>query len=304
MSENPTSRPDSRVEAALRGQRASWREITSRVSTVTTRELNPEVPKRFVFFGLGSSHFAARLAAYALIRDKMRTRIPVVACSSLGIGTEVIPGKGDWAFALTHRGKPGPTLQALDLCDKAGAFTVQVSAQGVRESESARYLLSTVPLEQVEPHTQAVTGALCAITNLLLGTKVFEEWDALATIGDPALDLLQKRAEKGPSVILGEWEAEWIAREGALKVMEMAKIPVRAYSSEEFFHGPRMSVGPKDKIWHVSLPKDPRNAEIQAHHRIGVYGSSPLAFVPALVELQWLALATALNLGVDPDATP
>jgi hypothetical protein len=58
----------------------------------------------------------------------------------------------------------------------------------------------------------------------------------------------------------------------------------------------------EDQIWHVSMPKDPRNNELKPAHSIGVFGASPLAWVPALVELQWMALATALNLGRNPDS--
>jgi fructoselysine-6-P-deglycase FrlB-like protein len=107
-------------------------------------------------------------------------------------------------------------------------------------------------------------------------------------------------------VLLGEWEGEWIAREGALKLMEMAKLPVRAFGSEEFFHGPKFSVKPKDTIWHCETHRDPRSLDLSDAVqgevvRISVSTSTPISWVPALVELQWLALAVALNLGVDPD---
>jgi hypothetical protein len=83
----------------------------------------------------------------------------------------------------------------------------------------------------------------------------------------------------------------------------MARLPVLVFGSEEYFHGPRAAFGDGGaRIWHVSMPKDARNPEIQPMHRVTVSGSSPLAWIPALVEMQWLALATALNLGVDPDA--
>jgi|GEM_PF-6386333 len=95
---------------------------------------------------------------------------------------------------------------------------------------------------------------------------------------------------------------EWIAREGALKFMEMARLPVRAYGTEEYFHGPRQSLGELERLWHVSLSRDPRNDDIKPDHRIGVFGSTPLAWIPALVELQWLSLATAVNRGIDPDS--
>ena len=77
---------------------------------------------------------------------------------------------------------------------------------------------------------------------------------------------------------------------------------MRAFGSEEYFHGPRLSRWRKDGIWHVAHQKDNRAAEIRSRASDRNVRFKPLAWVPALVELQWLALAVALNRGVDPDA--
>ena len=87
--------------------------------------------------------------------------------------------------------------------------------------------------------------------------------------------------------MLGNFNTDWI-RSGGLLAFVAAILFATALIAE-------------DRIWHIALPKDPRAAQIKAAHRIGVMASSPLAWVPALVELQWLALATALNRGVNPD---
>jgi fructoselysine-6-P-deglycase FrlB-like protein len=290
------------VENALRGQRDAWREVCESTLKITNRELPMETPKRILLFGVGSSYHAARLTSYTLIRDKLRERIPVVACNSLAIGTEVLPGRGDWAFGFSHRGKTEATLKALEQCDLAGAFTLLVAARGVEQRDFVRFLLTTTNQESVEPHTVSLTSAVCAVTTLLSAGKAAEEWEALRSIGDPDIETYRTRAGDGPAVILGEWEGEWLAREGALKLMEMARLPVRSFGSEEFFHGPRFSLKKDDKIWHVAHQRDPRSSQIKSAHQIGMFGASPLAWVPALVELQWLALAVALNRGVDPDA--
>jgi len=289
------------VETTMRAQRDYWKEISVRVAGLESREFPHGGPKRIIFFGVGSSFIAAKLCQLTMKRDRTRNRVPVIACPSTHIGVDAIPTAGDWVFAFTHRAGGGPTVAAMELANRLGAFTVQVSALGVEQHASAQYLLPTVPLEKVEPHTAAVTGAICAVTSLLLGAKAVEEWDALTSVPSPELDLCRRRAGNGPEVILGEWEGEWLAREGALKLMEMARLPVRAFGSEEFFHGPVFSVAADAVIWHVSMPKDPRNDFIKPHHQIGVFGSSPLAWMPALIELQWMALATALNRGVNPD---
>jgi fructoselysine-6-P-deglycase FrlB-like protein len=294
----------SEVENALRAQRESWKEVSERVAAISRREFPPEPPKRILLFGVGSSHFAARLTSYSLTRAKDRVRIPAVACSSMGVGVEIIPQKDDWAIGFSHRGQTAATLKALEICDRAGAFTILVAATDaphMGEIESVRYHLPTCPLEKTEPHTISLTSAVCAVTTLILGAKATEEWDALRSIGDPHLELLQSRAGQGPSVLLGEWEGEWLAREASLKLLEMAGLATRAYSSEEFFHGPKAALSAEDVVWHVSHGKDPRNADIQSAYRVDIRGSTPLAWVPALVELQWLALAVALNRGVDPD---
>ncbi|MBL7716463.1 MAG: hypothetical protein JNL01_13440 [Bdellovibrionales bacterium] len=290
------------VETALRSQREYWKSIPEKVLAIPGQEFPHEGPRRVILLGVGSSYFAAKLTAYTLIRDRSRIRIPVLVCKSTGFGVEVLPSRGDWVIGFTHRGRTESTLKALDMASQLGCFTIQVSAQDVIQAPGAKFLLETTPVEKAEPHTMAVTGSICAVTTLLSGIKLAEEWEALRSLGDPDLDLMKKRAGKGANILLGEWEGEWIAREGALKLLEMAGLPARAYSSEEFFHGPRFEYSrEKDVIWHVSLPKDPRESMIRAAHSIGVYGSSPLAWVPALVEMQWLALATALNLGVNPD---
>lgn len=294
------------LEETLRNQRDSWREIAQRVSRLTHRDLPPETPKRILLFGVGSSLHAAKLTAYSLLRDKYRSRIPVLSCASHEVGLEVIPTKGDWALAFTHRGTTEWTRRALELCARSGVFPVQVSAQGAPELAVARLVLSTSLPETVEPHTVGLTGAVCAVTSLLSGAKAVEEWDALHSVGDPDLDLLKSRVGKGPTILLGEWEGEWLAREAALKLMEIARIPVRCFGSEEFFHGPKFSVGSQDSIWHISVAKEgrgtdlenlARSGEIQDLQRIEVSGASPLAWIPGLVRLQWMALAVGMNRG-------
>ncbi|HUP56614.1 MAG TPA: hypothetical protein VM598_04120 [Bdellovibrionota bacterium] len=288
------------VEESLREQPRHWREI-SRKSTETLVELPMEPARRIVMFGVGSSHYAARLTALALQKAQRLPRAQVVACSSMAIlGGEVKAERGDWAMAFSHRGRTGATLQALEQCQQAGAFGILVAGQGA-PNEVARQHLQTSPLEKVEPHTMSVTGAIAAVTSLLLGGSLLEEWDYLATrCADFDLDRMRERAGKGPAVLVGEWEGEWIAREGALKLMEMAKLPVRAFSTEEFFHGPRHSLG-KGSVWHCETHRDQRGPELKSPLRVSVSTSTAISWVPALVELQWLALATALNLGVDPD---
>ena len=214
---------ESKVELALRSQRDSWREIVERLSARSGRAFPTEPPKRILLFGVGSSHFAAKLSGLSVVKVGMSPRAAVISCSSMAIGTEVIPSHGDWAFGFSHRGKTASTLKALQLCHQVGAFTVLVSGKdAVADAPPfVRYVLSTCALESVEPHTISVSSAICAVTTVLLGGRLTEEWLQLGELPIPGLDALRRRVGRGPTLILGEWIGEWIAHECALKLMEM-----------------------------------------------------------------------------------
>ncbi len=299
MNMNQQSTPF-KVASALQKQKGVWRAVTDRALR-TVRELPHEQPKRIILFGLGSSHFAAHLSAFAMCRDRSRPRVPLVACSSTSVGNDVLPSRGDWAIAFSHRGKSESTVKAMQAFSNAGAFNILVCGDGAEEPQNTDCVVKTVPLEDTEPHTISLTSAICAVTSLLLGGSAAEDWWRLANHPDPSLEQLREAVGRGPSLILGEWEGEWLAREFALKLMEMARVPVRAFSSEEFFHGPRYSAAADEAVWHLAMPGDRRTQEIQAVRRIEVRDEFPLSFMDALVELQWSAMAVALNRGHNPD---
>lgn len=310
--ESPSDPVPSQTELALRAQRGDWKVITERVTHKECRELPHQVPRRILFFGVGSSLHVAHLSAWALRRDRTRVRIPIVAVSSRAVGEDFIPQKGDWAIGISHRGRTEATSQAMDVCAREGAFCFQVSGRDAPRMPGAHFFLETVEQEVVEPHTRSVTGAICAITSLLLGNRALEEWEAIRSMGDPSLESCLEIFDRvpAPNVFVGEWEGEWIAREAALKFMEMARWPTRVYGTEEFFHGPRQAgmgeaalVEPAfvNRVWAVEHASDTRARELRAPRGFSFLGTTPLSFMPKLVELQWMALALALKRGINPD---
>lgn len=292
------------VEETLRAQKEVLAEITQRVASLRDK-LPKQPPKRVLLFGLGSSHYVARLVAHTLLRGKSRPEFQLVPCTALGIGTEVFPQAGDWAIGFSHRGKNKPTLASLQMCKEAGAFTMFVAAKGAADPSKVDLLVEAGPLERAEPHSHAITGAVCAATTLFMGDEAKAEWLSFCAQKDPDLVQCRETVGDGPTVILGEHVAEWVAKEGALKFIEMARHPVRAYGTEEFFHGTSWGIKPEDRVWHVALPNDGRAKDIPGEARVtrtlAIQGASPLAWMPAMIELQWLGLALALNKGEDPD---
>jgi len=125
------------VEQTMRAQKDQWKEISARVASLESRDFPHGGPKRIIFFGLGSSYIAAKLCQLTLKRDRTRQKVPVIVCPSTHVGVDALPAKGDWVFAFTHRASGGPTIQALELAERLGAFTVQVSAQGLAQNHLA-----------------------------------------------------------------------------------------------------------------------------------------------------------------------
>jgi len=300
------------VEEALRAQKSVWRELVREVvKKGYAQMLPPQQPKRILFFGVGSSYFAAKLSAFALIRETLKKKnlvqAPVVACSSTQIGVEILPERGDWVFVFSHRGKSSATLSAAEECARVGAFVIWVTAKGVSLPESLQdrfqgpLHMTTSALEKCEPHTVGVTSAICVVTTLLSTPAMAENWIILSSMPNPSFSALRERAGKGPDILLGEWEGEWIAREIRLKLIEMVGIFPVVFGSEEFFHGPQ--AGASKNSWYLAHPEDPRKKEIQASYQVGIAPGHSVAWVSALVEMQWLCLAVALNRGKNPDGS-
>ena len=299
----------SEVEKALKAQRRTWVDILNRISKESYSESLPWKKKfrRVLLFGEGSSFFASKLAALSVIRglsSKEGRPLQILALPSTAVGLDLVPGSEDLAIGLSHRGQTPVTLKALELCRKSGAFTVLVTGSGVSSPFQPDLLVPTCEVEKCEPHTIGMTGAVCAVTVLLLGSAAADTWKAISEMPDPDLSSCRSKTGEGPSILLGEWEGEWIAHEISLKLLEMAGVRALAYGSEEYFHGPAASAlrfGRKDQLWYVSAKEDLRGAQIQAQLKTSFESRKPLAWLPALVEFQWMSLAVALNLGVNPD---
>jgi glucosamine 6-phosphate synthetase-like amidotransferase/phosphosugar isomerase protein len=301
------------VHEALLSQRQVWRQVVQEIGSGGLAESLPaRSPKRILIFGVGSSFFAAKLSAFTLVREtraqKGKDEVFIHACSSVSIGVDVFPRKGDWVFGLSHRGRTPVTARALEVCKKAGAFTVWVTAKGGQAHPSANLTLSTSELEKCEPHTIGMTSAICAVTLLLSSSRTIENWMSLSENPDPDLKVLQAQPISIPSLLIGEWEGEWIAREIRLKLIEMARVRAIVFGSEEFFHGPQLysqnepnKCMVSDPIWYLSTPDDLRSRDFPRARHFKISREHSLAWVPSLVELQWLSLVVALNQGRNPD---
>lgn len=301
-----------------------WLEVSHFIENGNYEQFLPtQSPERIIVFGIGSSYFAAQLIAHTLrvewSRLKQHTDTRVLACSAMAIGSEINPGPQDWVVGLSHRGKTPATVQAFELSRNKGAWGIWGVGRGGAQNSLASLNIYTSELEKCEPHTIGMTGAICAITSLLLGKTGIQIWNELSQIALPQLETLRSKFQTIPTLIIGEWEGEWIAKEIRLKLIEMARLRPLVFGSEEFFHGPQLfsesgikaREGSKlkwcDYVWYIETPGDARSARFSEQSNLGsacitqVSRTHGLAWVPALVELQWRALAVALNQGRNPD---
>jgi fructoselysine-6-P-deglycase FrlB-like protein len=197
-----------------------------------------------------------------------------------------------------------------------GAQTAVVASQDVQAKVAglSEVFLATSPLEVVEPHTMSMTGAVCAVTSFLLGVDAEKQWIKESEGVNPAISqIIQDWQARGlsasdvvPTVVLGEWLCEWLAKETSLKVMEMVGPKVRAYGSEEYFHGPHFTLDQTERFWYIHGAEDKRAEKIRLDLKpvleIKVSeNSGAIGWISALVEIQWAALALATYLKKDPD---
>lgn len=197
-----------------------------------------------VVVGSGSS-FNAGLAA--------RMYLETVA----GIATRVdhasesfrhkVPGR-PLAIGLSHSGASSDVLAALGRAKRQGCRTLGVTnIEGsplTRDADSA--LVTGAGVEHAIPSTKGFTALVAAsllIASLPSGelskaARVIRRAAAAMEELEPQDELAATVASAKSVVFLGEGSLYPIARDAALKLLEVSYIPAFAYPPEEFRHGP------------------------------------------------------------------
>lgn len=263
--------------------------------------------KRVVLFGLGSSHHVAEISAYALRDLASDHSLEFLSSHSL------FPFQwrsSDLAIAVTHRGGSAPTRAALQMAKKAGATGLVVCAKNAPSYPEADVVWRTGEIEKIEPHTLALSGAIGVILSGLLGKNIAELWEEETFTLEKVCNEIDVTASAyqlqhlSLQWILGEGIGEFLAKEWALKLMEMAALRPIAMSTEAFFHGPKWSAQSSDKVGFVKIEKDNRTSSVAALSQ-PVFTVSvpnrPLGFLEGLLKIQYAALGAAIQLKINPD---
>ncbi len=268
-----------------------------------------------VIVGSGSSFNAGLLARLYL---ETLAALPARVDPASEAFQHRVPGR-PLAIGLSHSGSSADVRAALKRAKRQGCRTLALTnIEGsplTREADAA--LVTGAGVERAIPSTKGFTALVAA--SLLLAAyragslkssaravtraaRVVEDADA-----DAVDDIAVGVASSKTVVFLGDGLLYPVARDAALKLLEVTYIPALAYPPDEFRHGPIALAEPGVAI--VALTRPPRAVTAIARAAGAVVFELPSAAkLPRLVrplaravELQLLAHAVGLRLGRDVD---
>lgn len=202
---------------------------------------------RVLLVGSGTSHHASRLAASSFARP-VRALVPTDALHFPG---DLVLGPDLLVVGVSQSGRSTGTRAVLDRARAAGAATLLVTGE-LSDGPHPALDIACGP-EPAGAKTKGYTATVLALHLLGRaldpddGDDVHTVPDAVATaIADAAAPVAALVAAPAPTdvhvVTWGPWRP--IADEGALKILETARVPAEVWDVEEFLHGPHRRLHP------------------------------------------------------------
>lgn len=267
-------------------------------------------PSMIVAFARGSSDNAALYLRYLAEID---LGVPVVL-GAPSVWT-VFGGEVEYPPALvvgiSQSGAGPDVVEAVGALGRRGHPTLAITNDA--ESPLARAAERAVALDVGPERAVAATKTYSATLAVLHQTVA--TWAALPTLRpgdfDPAWwERCREQAEAAAEavdrakivIVLGRGFSYATAHETALKLMECALVPAKAYSRADFEHGPKALLGPDTAV--VVFGEVPASVrESQATAVVApAYGAPAAAPIFEVAFGQWLALEVARRRGLDADA--
>lgn len=258
----------------------------------------------------GSSDHAALYARY-LIEIQLQIPVVLVAPSVLTRYHSKVRYPKALVIGISQSGAAPDVIEVLGYAAEAGHTTLAITntEASLLHREARMGLLLGVDKEKSVAATKTYTASLLALYHVaralggalpapvLPGSPWLEQCRAQALADAEAL------CEVNPIFVLGRGYAFATAHETALKLMECALIPAKAYSTADFEHGPKALATSESAI--VAYGKVNPHLEQQGARifQSPVPRAVPEEMLPIWQILygQWLALAAARLRGHDPD---
>jgi glucosamine--fructose-6-phosphate aminotransferase (isomerizing) len=289
-----------------------------------------------VIVARGSSNYAAVYGRYVL---ELQARRPVTleAPSLVTHYGARTPMNGWLAVAISQSGRTPEITQVAEVLRNEGAKTIAITNHA--DSPLAQVVDWTLALEAGEeravPATKTMTAQLAAIALLAeaLGNSAWpdERWaaaiDGVRAVlddGELARHAARKLEEADRVVAIGRGMHFAVALEAALKIRETTGVLAEGWSASDYRHGPIAASGPHVPAIAVHVAGPTRDDVRDLVSDLRARGSTvieiadeqgaelpitpglpeELAVLPGTVRAQQLALALALDRGLDPDAPP
>lgn len=216
--------------------------------------------RRYVFLGCGTSYYLAEAAAASWTKLTGHPARALASSEILLFPETLRPEKQDTcAVAISRSGRTSETLRAASVLQRELKIpTIGITCEAASELETIceRTIVLTDCKEKSTVMTSSFTSMLLSLQYLasrLHGNSAFiAELHGMVEQFSPRIPALAESIEaflKGRSfedfVFLGQGALHGVAREAALKVMEMSCSYSQAFHTLEFRHGPKAIVGPE-----------------------------------------------------------
>ncbi|OAA31648.1 sugar isomerase [Kosmotoga arenicorallina S304] len=280
-------------------------EKTEKLLVKLSREEN------YLFVGCGSSYNLGLILSRTFVKHGYRAEV-------ISGGQVVIKGRipdSGKAILLSRTGESSETVFAANKLKKLGYETLGISC--VPSSELLKVCGESMALDYANEESIVMTGSFSAILYLFLknvgGNILPEEAETVLNRGAEIIDSIDL-ARYSHFVFLGFEELYGIAKEGALKIQEMAQQPTEFHEPLEYRHGPISNLTNKTFVVLQSmgtkheeeLSKELKNmgayvleigpgGDIDVKYKNGL--ESPLRVIP----LFYLGYKKAITEGLNPD---
>ncbi|QYK59544.1 MAG: SIS domain-containing protein [Fimbriimonadaceae bacterium] len=300
--------PGAWMEQEIREQPSLLRAQASRYEDELRSAMGGLRPQLVVLAARGSSDHAALYARY-LIEIFLQIPVSLAAPSVLTRYRSEVRYPPCLIVGISQSGAAPDVGEVLESARNHGHSTLAVTnspASRVASAAEHALLLDCGPERSVAA-TKTYTASLLA-----MGCLVRALGGELPPMGLPDeawLDRSRSAAEAalGPVLRSNRWFALGrglsfaSAHETALKLMECALVPCKAYSTADFQHGPRALATHGSTALVFGQPPERLEAQGCAVERFPDPGHGPWSPIAEIMTGQWLALLAARAKGLDPD---
>jgi glucosamine--fructose-6-phosphate aminotransferase (isomerizing) len=296
------------MEAEIMEQPEMLRAQAPRYETELRAFLGQTRPQLVVLAARGSSDNAALFARY-LIEICLRIPVSLSAPSVLTQYRSVVNYPPCLVVGVSQSGAAPDVGEVLESARDQGHATLAVTnTPGSRVAQAAEHVLHLdCGTERAVAATKTYTATLVALGCLVraLGGDLPEprlpdgQW--LADSRSAAEDALEAVLKSDRWFSLGRGLSFASAQETALKLMECALVPCKAYSTADFMHGPRALAGHGSAALVYGRPPEGITEQGCLVQRFPDPGLGPWSPVAEVTTGQWLALFAARAKGLDPD---